>query len=128
MRLILALCFCAVTLIADDAIVFRGVPTVRVFSDPDKDDRQKMEGDVANKNECVIMRRGKKYYWASRQNAPMTRTDVPPFTYFFHNSGAGYVKVYTGERGPATASADYVEHINRGFETVTYWGRVTLTQ
>lgn len=112
----------ALPLLGQD-VVFRGTPTVRVFATTEKEDRQKLDSAAALKNECVIVQRGKKYFWASRNNAPLTRVDAPQFTYFFHNGGAGYVKVFTGNRDAAKAPADYVENISQGFDVVTYWGR-----
>lgn len=106
-----------------DEIVFRGVPTLRVISSTKTDDRQILEGEAASKAECIIVQRGKKYFWQSRNNAPMMRIDKPPFTYFVRSDGHGSVTVFTGER-TATLAADYIENLTNGFEVVTYWGRV----
>jgi hypothetical protein len=106
-----------------DEIVFRGVPNLRVISSTKTDDRQVLEGEAASKAECVIVQRGKKYFWQSRNNIPMMRIDKPPFTYFVQSEGQGYVKVFTGER-QANAPAEYIEILTNGFEVVTYWGRV----
>jgi hypothetical protein len=108
-----------------DDVVFRGTPTVRVFASVENDNREKLDADTAKKNECVIVARGKKYYWASRDNAVMRRVDAAQFTYFIHEGGAGYVKVFTGERKAVNAPADYIENFTRGFEVITYWGRVS---
>lgn len=105
-------------------VVFRGKPTVRVFTTTEKESREQLDGEVASKNECVIVQRGNKYYWASRDNGLMTRVDAAQFTYFIHAGGSGYVKVFTGERKAVNAPADYIENISRGFEVITYWGRV----
>ena len=86
--------------------------------------RQQLDQATGYKNECVIVQRGKKYFWASRENAEMTRVDAPQFTYFIHTGGGGYVKVLTGSRKETNAPADYIENINRGFEVITYWGKV----
>jgi hypothetical protein len=56
------------------------------------------------------------------------RIDSGQFTYFVHTGGAGYVKVFNGSREAAKAPADYVEHISVGFQTITYWGRITEAQ
>jgi hypothetical protein len=127
MRVALILAVSVLTLAAQD-VVFRGTPTIRVFATPEGDERQKLDAATAQKNECVIVQRGKKYMWASRNNEPLTRVDLGQFTYFIHDRGAGYVKVFTGSREQAKAPADYVENINRGFEVVTYWGRSNTVQ
>jgi hypothetical protein len=127
MRLLIPLFICAVSLFGADSIVFRGTPTIRVLSTADNDQRTKLEADAGAKNECVIVQRGKKYYWQSRGNELMTRIDSSQFTYFVHTGGAGYVKIFTGVRD-AAAAADYIEHINQqGFEVVTYWGKAETT-
>ncbi len=124
MRLLLAALLCTVSALADD-VVFRGTPATRLFATVDNQTRENLDPDTAKKNECVIVAKGKKYYWASRDNGLMTRVDAPQFTYFVHNGGAGYVKVFTGERKAVNAPADYIENITRGFEVITYWGRVS---
>lgn len=124
MRLWFALLLCSACAMAQD-VVFRGIPSVRVFSTTERDDRQKLEADAAKKAECVIVQQGKKYYWRSRGNAPLTRVDTQQFTYFIHTDGLGFVKVLTGSRKETNAPADYIENFTRGFEVVTYWGRVT---
>lgn len=103
--------------------MFRGTPSVRLYASADQEQREKLDGDAAKKNECVIVARGRKYYWASRNNVQMTRIDAAQFTYFVHSGGAGYVKVFTGERR-ADAPIEYVENITQqGFDVITYWGR-----
>ena len=119
----LALLLYAFPIFADE-IIFRGVPTLRVISSIKTDDRQVLEGEAASKAECVIVQRGKKYFWQSRNNIPMTRIDKPGFTYFVQSDGQGYVKVLTGERKATNAPADYIENLTNGFEVITYWGRV----
>jgi hypothetical protein len=114
----------AAPLAAQDAVVFRGTPNVRVFSSAKTDGRETIESEAARKAECVVVQRGKKYFWASRENVALVRTDARQFTFFVHPESGGYVKVFTGERKAVDAPADYIEHINRGFETITYWGRV----
>lgn len=128
-KLALPLMLFALSVLADDQVVFRGVPSVRLFSTPERDDRQKLEGEDAAKAECVVVQRGRnKYVWQSRSDAPLNRIDTPQFTYFVHADGLGYIKVYTGERSANTSSVEYVESITRGFEVITYWGRVQNTR
>ena len=110
-----------------DEIVFRGLPSLRVISSTDHDERKQLDGDAARDAESVIVQRGKnKYFWQSRNNAPMMRVDTPGFTYFIHTGGLGYVKVLTGERKATNAPADYIESFTRGFDVITYWGRVAI--
>jgi hypothetical protein len=121
MRLLLAALLCTVSALAQDVVVFRGTPSTRLFASVDSEMRIALNADEAKKNECVIVSRKNKYYWASRNDGPMIRIDAPQFTYFVHSGGAGYVKVFTGERSP-DSKADYIEGITQGFDVITYWG------
>lgn len=126
MKILLTLCVFAASAFAQE-VVFRGTPTVRVYATPEKDDRQHLDQATAYKNECVIVQRGKKYFWASRDNAELLRVDAPQFTYFVHTGGGGYVKVLTGSRKSLNAPADYIENITSGFDVITYWGNVAAS-
>ena len=122
MRLLFAAILCSVSAFAQE-VVFRGTPSVRLYATVDNEVRVKLDDEDAKKNECLIVAKGKKYYWASRNNVEMTRIDAAQFTYFVHSGGAGYVKVYTGER-KADAPAEYVENISQqGFDIIIYWGK-----
>ena len=104
--------------------VFRGTPTLRVLSTTDGEQRQTLDAAQAQKFDCVIVKSGRKYLWASRNNAPLNRVDTKGFTYFIHPGGAGYIKIFTGDRSQIKLDADYIENINQnGFEVVTYWGK-----
>ena len=125
MRLLIAALLCTTFAVAaDDFVVFRGTPSVRLYASVDGETRSKLDAEAAKKGECVIVMRGKKFYWASRNNGEMTRVDATQFTYFIHTGGGGFVKVFTGERKP-DATADYVETITQGFDVISYWGQVT---
>lgn len=124
--LLFVLCFASAS--AADEVVFRGVPSVRVSAAPDGESRQKLDDAAGKKNECVIVRRGKRYFWSSRENAELTRIDSGQFTYFLHARGSGYVKVFNGSREATKAPADYVEHVSVEFNAITYWGRALPVQ
>jgi hypothetical protein len=126
MKSLLTLCVLAVSAVGQE-VVFRGTPTVRVYSTPEKDERQQLDQATAYKNECVITQRGKKYFWTSRDNVELRRVDAPQFTYFVHTGGGGYVKVLTGSRKATSAPADYIENVTSGFDVITYWGKVEST-
>ena len=123
MKNFFTVCLLAVSAFAQD-VVFRGTPKVRVYATPEKDERQQLDQATAYKNECVIVQRGKKYYWASRDNAELMRVDAPQFTYFVHTGGGGYVKVLTGSRKETNAPAYYIENVTSGFDVITSWGTV----
>ena len=125
MRSVLVLLLCTAAAFSQSIVIFRGIPSVRVVSTPERDDREKLEGEAAQKAECVIVERGKnKYFWQSRNNTPLHRVDTAQFTYFLHTEGLGYVKVFTGQRSANPSTAEYLESFTRGLEVTTYWGIV----
>ena len=122
MRVFVTLMLMAACALAQE-VVFRGTPTLRVLTTHENEARQTIEPAAAEKSACVITKKGKRFYWASRDNAEMMRTESPTFTYFVHAGGSGYVKVFKGDPRVPNPPADYVEHISMGFQTMTYWGK-----
>src|SRR5437588_3405737 len=118
MKFLIALLLCIPLLHADE-IVFRGLPSVRVIATPEHDDRQKLDADASQKGECLVVARGRKFYWKSRNDVLLNRVDTRDFTYFVNPDGLGFIKVFTGQRKP-DASAEYVENVTRGFDVITY--------
>jgi hypothetical protein len=120
----LLLLLCATVMFAQET-VFRGTPTLRVLSTTEGEQRSKLDPAQAQKLDCVIVKSGRKYLWASRN---INRVDTKGFTYFIHPGGAGYVKIFTGDRNQIKLDADYIENINQnGFEVVTYWGKANTS-
>jgi len=125
MKTLVTICFLTVSAFAQDSVVFRGKPTVRVLTTIESELRQTLDEAAAAKAECVIEQRGKKYFWVSRDNREVLRIDDAKFTYFVLKNGGGYVKVFTGVRDPAS-KADYVESVSSSeFQVITYWGKVS---
>jgi hypothetical protein len=113
------LVFVPVLAFGDDE-VFIGAPTVRVDSDANETKRVELSDAAAQKYECRIVRKGRKYLWASRGNRELTRTDAGDYVYFVSEAGSGYVKIFTGEGGE---SSQYLEHLGSELKTITYWGK-----
>ena len=110
--------------------VFRGRPSIQISAAGEDRTVKNLSGVNIDTYTCVISKIGSEYYWASRENTPLTRIDGPAYTMFVATTGAGYVKVLQPEQranaslfDPAAANYDYVEHILVGLGSITYYGR-----
>ena len=127
MARILLLLLCATLLIgaaSDETVVFTGIPTVRVDVAGLDPDARKLTPDDGKKYQCRVVARKKKYYWASRGDKELIRSDSGDFTYFISPEGTGYIKIYKGEPGGHAPNSlfGYFEQLSSGLKTVTYFG------
>jgi hypothetical protein len=102
---------------------FTGTPLVRVDADATEVKRTELSELAGEKYACRIVRKGRKYVWASRGDRELMRSNAGDWTYYISPEGSGYVKVLTGAAGK---EYDYVEHVTGEFRTVTYWGKRSL--
>jgi len=117
---IAALFFCvALAFGAADEVVFGGIPSIRIDADGKDSVRVELSEQGGKKYECRIVGRGKKYFWASRANRELIRSDSGDFTYFISPEGTGYVKISLAKGG----NFDYMESFTTDLKTVTYWGK-----
>ena len=114
-----ALLFCATLLFAADEPVFTGIPSVRIDADGAQSIRVELSDLGAKKYECRIVGRGKKYFWASRGNRELIRSDSGDYTYFISPEGTGFIKIALTKSG----AFDYMESFTTEMKTVTYWGK-----
>lgn len=116
--------FCAILAFAADEVIFAGTPSVRIDADGGQSVRVELSALGAKKYECRIIAKGKKFFWASRGNRELIRSDSGDYTYFISPEGTGYVKVALTK----SASFDYMESLTAELKTVTYWGKRTQSQ
>ncbi len=109
--------------------VFKGRPAVKVSEGGVERTPEQLSRDRAINLECVISQIGSSYFWASRENTPLSRTEGRAFITFVAVNGAGYVRVVKPEAKAAAAlmsgteeQFDYVEHALIGLRSVTYYG------
>ena len=114
-----ALFFCATLAFGADEVVFGGIPSVRVDVDGLESVRVELSEQGGKKYECRIVGRGKKYFWASRANRELIRSNSGDYTYFVSPEGTGYVKISLTKGG----RFDYMESFTTELKTVTYWGK-----
>ena len=99
---------------------FTGTPLVRLDADPNEAKRTELSDEAGKKYECRIVKKGRRYIWASRGNREMIRSNAGDWTYYVSPEGSGYVKILTSAADP---QYDYLEHVTGEFKTVTYWGK-----
>jgi hypothetical protein len=87
----------------------------------DSDGREAKKQPILKPAACKIIRRGRHFEWATRENRRLDRVDSGDYVYYISPEGSGYVKV---RKQPQSGAAyDYMEHLTSGFTTVTYWGK-----
>lgn len=120
---IAGLLFLSISLHADE-LVFEGVAQVLMNADASKSERHELSDVGGQKYACRIVSKGRKYYWASRENRELIRADAGDYTYYISPEGTGYVKVFTGKLTPgARPGYDYMEQLSSEFKTFTFWGK-----
>ena len=102
---------------------FTGTPLVRIDSDGNETKRTELNEAAGEKYACRVVRKGRRFVWASRGDRELTRTVQGDWTYYVSPEGSGYVKLLTGVDGQPF---DYLEHVTSEFKTVTYWGKRAL--
>ena len=70
-----------------------------------------------DKSRVLITKRGKNYFWASREDKQLFTAVSGEFLYFIAIKGSGYIKIFPAEN-------KYFEHMSIGLQTFTYWGDV----
>jgi hypothetical protein len=109
--------------------VFKGQPTVKISEGGVSRLPQQLSYDQAINLECVISAIDGRYYWASRENKELIRTEGGAFVTFVARNGSGYVriikpdlKVTVSLMSDTEATFDYVEHLLIGLRSVIYYG------
>ena len=121
----LALLFvCATLAFGAEEVIFSGTPSVRIDADGGQSIRVELSDLGAKKYECRIVAKGRKFFWASRGNRELIRSDSGDYTYFISAEGTGYIKVALVKTGGAF---DYMESFTTELKTVTYWGKRSKT-
>lgn len=99
---------------------FSGKPLVRVDSDGNETKRTELSDEAGMKYQCRVVRKGKRYTWASRGGRELLQSTAGDWIYYISPEGSGYIKVY---RGGGEVPFDYIEHLSSETKTVTYWGK-----
>lgn len=101
-----------------EEVIFIGWPKSKVGSSA-AETHQDVVSNAAE-FQCMIVRRGSRYFWRSRQNVELRRVQSGAFEWFISDA-SGYVK----RQIPGMVAIDgagYTEHLSIGLSSVTYWG------
>lgn len=102
------------------ATTLEGVPTVRIDSTEKGATRRVLTDSEAKQNRLSVRVANGQFYWTSRDNRPLRLDFTDGFTYLQDKPGS-YIK-FTKVDDKIT----YVEHVDHGLESITYWGELRV--
>jgi hypothetical protein len=111
----------ATPVIPDNATALEGLPTARLDATSEGAKRQRLDRDHAAKQALQITIIDGRYYWTSRENRPLTLTTSGEFFYLTATEPGQYVRFRK-----INDRLSYVEHVDMGFGSVTYWGELRI--
>jgi hypothetical protein len=109
------------TPVPDNATALHGLPTARLDATSEGVKRQKLDLDQAANQALQIKIVDGRYYWTSRENLPLTLTTSGGFIYLTSTEPGKYVRFRR-----INDRLLYVEHVDKEFESVTYWGELRI--
>ncbi len=114
---------------ADATVVVEGRPVARVDSSEDATKHGALPEIEREKLKVVIVRKGSRYFWASRENRELERRVSGPFHYFIDRAEGGYVRIFDRSTLPESmrpegARFEYTEHVPVWRGTLTFFGTV----
>lgn len=105
-----------------DASALEGLPTVRIDATEEKATRRQLDGAEAVKSSLKIRIVDGRYYWASREDRPLTLSTAGEFTYLSSATEPGqYIRFRQIDD-----RISYVEHVDMASGSVTYWGELRI--
>lgn len=112
---------------AETTVVLQGRPTIQVDSAEDLTTRTELTAAASEKLAVRIVKKGGRYYWASRDNQELTRRVYGAFSLFIDPATGGYVRVFDTSTLPQSLQSEgpqfrYIEHVLLFNATVTYFG------
>ena len=132
LKLLWLLVFCVLfssSVFGQAVTVLKGRPTVKISEGGVSRLPQQLSYEEAVNLECIVSAINGRYYWASRENKELIRTESGAFITFVASNGAGYIRIIKPDFKAAAslmsdseATFDYVEHILIGLRSVIYYG------
>ena len=98
---------------------------------------EKLTPEQKEKSACVIIRRGDKYFWKSRDGYEVSKQRMPSGDIMFRRlDRPDYVRIVAEFRRDNSLSAmmnsnskhHYVEHVTKALISFNYWGRVVYEE
>lgn len=109
-------------------VVIDAIPRSRVDATPENANREVFSASKRQESRLIITKVDGQYYWATRENTPMTYTTSGIFHLFIDPKGGGYVEVADTHSLPSAfrekgARFQYKEHVRSGmWGAFTYFG------
>lgn len=112
-------------------VEFEGVPVVRVGLNDGQAETAAVPPGKAAEFRVVITRDGDQYFWASRKNIPLVKTESGAYVTYVATTGAGYIRVLAPFMREMHAKLPreerlhefvYMEHMTATLGSVTYYG------
>lgn len=113
--------------------VFIGTPSFKNVSTEEDCKRIDLKKESQERPQCIITKIGEGYYWASRRNTPLHRSESGIFVLFHAVNGSGYIKIVNPELKPSKEAAallgisgkyDYFEHLSQMLWSIKYYGKI----
>ena len=102
-------------------VILNGVPSVKVVSSAGVTERQELTDAEKNQFRVLVTKIDDMYVWETRGKKLLFKTQSGVHRHFISPEGSGYVKVVAAGT-PQDEPLSYMEHLNMGLMTVTYWG------
>ena len=101
----------------DKKLITLGIPVNKVESNQNQTKRYELNENQMKEYQVIISEIDGRFYWESRNQMELIRTTSGIFINYVSPTGSGYIKV-------STLDNTYIEQINLGLGTITYWGVV----
>jgi hypothetical protein len=112
---------------ADATVILAGRPTHASEGSHDAATHAPVPAGDRDKLKVTIVKRGDKYFWASRENREVERRLSGAFHFYIDKTDGGYVRVFDRSTLPESMRPDgpqfeYTEHRPNWRGTQTLWG------
>ena len=121
--LLFFICMFQTAILAEERLVFLGMPFSQVKSDMTSTNRVVLDEKKSEEYKVIITKKNGKYFWKSRRNMELYYVQSGAFDWFFAPT-SGYVKILDRKKLGEVDSPQYIfmEHMSLAFGTVTYRG------
>lgn len=100
-----------------EIIVLNGIPFVQSTCSIEDCKRFPLSESQKLESRVLITKKNNKYFWTTRGDRELTKTQSGTVTIFMENKGAGYIRVIK-----TSDKVLYMEHMGLALESITYWG------